>query len=657
MSKSPVQTYLETTTAAVSARVRSLFQKRNFAVFAHDVAMAALAFIVAFYLRLGAGAFDQLRHDIVIMALVFAAVAAVVYLFTGIFRHVWEYVSARDAYHLARTSAIVVMLFLPAWFLVTRLESMPRSLPVISGVLLAAFLAGPRLAYRLAQDHRLRGRAPGLPGVSTVLLVGAGPEAEQFVRAVDRDPSSPFAIVGMVTEQPARVGQVIHGVEVLGRDDELPTVIRDLAARDLKPHKLVIVRTDMDGEHIRSLLAVAQDNDCQLARVPAPTTVRNYNEHGEVDLSPRPIALEDLLGRPQMNLDRDAMAAMVAGKRVLVTGAGGSIGSELVRQIAQSNPARLTLLDHSEFNLYAIDMEARNTHPLLPITTVLADVRDGARVTEIFTREKPELVFHAAALKHVPMVETNPLEGLLTNVVGTRHVADACVAGGVKAMVLISTDKAVNPVNVMGASKRIAEIYCQACDLRRGDTRFITVRFGNVLGSTGSVVPLFQKQLEAGGPLTVTHRDVERFFMTTREAVELVLQAAALGQNRDDQGAIYVLDMGRPVKIMDLARQVIRLAGKVPEVDIPIVITGLRPGEKLYEELFRREEPPVGTDMAGVLLSRPRVADYALVATKVTALTEVCRRRETQSALNILNELVPELSQQPGPGPTLRVVS
>jgi O-antigen biosynthesis protein WbqV len=348
---------------------------------------------------------------------------------------------------------------------------------------------------------------------------------------------------------------------------------------------------------------------------------------------------------------------MIAGKRILVTGAGGSIGAELVRQIAANTPSRLTLLDYTEFNLYAIDLEIRTQHPQVPLSPVLADVRDATRLAEVFAKEKPELVFHAAALKHVPMVEINPLEGLLTNVVGTRHVADACVTAGVAAMVLISTDKAVNPVNVMGASKRIAEIYCQACDLRRGDTRFITVRFGNVLGSTGSVVPLFQKQLERGGPLTVTHREVERYFMTTHEAVELVLEAAALGRTRDDQGAVYVLDMGQPVKIIDLARQLIRLAGKVPDVDIPIAITGLRPGEKLYEELFRREEPPVGTDMPGVLLSRPRVTDYAVIASKLTVLAEACRRRDTAGVFALLHDLVPELAQHTGNGsPSLRVV-
>jgi O-antigen biosynthesis protein WbqV len=652
MTKPPPPTALSLGKAAVIARLRSLFQARNFIVFLHDVFMAGAAFAFAFYLRLGDRALDW-RHDIFIMALAFAGVAAVAYLYTGIFRHVWEYVSARDAYHIARTAALVVMLFLPVWFFITRLEAFPRSLPILSGVLLAAFLAGPRLAYRLAQDHGLRGRTPGLPGVSTVLVIGTGTEAEQFVRAVDRNPASPFAIVGMIGNDAGRIGQIIHGVEVLGRNDELPEIVRGLDARGLKPDKLVIVGTAMDGAEVQNLLAIAEKAGCQLVRVPTPTTLRPYDDEDE--FRPRPIALEDLLGRPQANLDRAAMAAMIAGRRVLITGAGGSIGSELARQIADAAPARLSLLDNSEFNLYSIDMEIRLRQPQLGVSTILADVRDATRLGEVFSREKPELVFHAAALKHVPMVEMNAVEGLLTNVIGTRHVADACVNGGVEVMVLISTDKAVNPVNVMGASKRIAEIYCQACDLGRGDTRFITVRFGNVLGSTGSVVPLFQKQLEAGGPLTVTHRDVERFFMTTHEAVELVLQAAALGRTRDDQGAIYVLDMGKPVKIIDLARQIIRLAGKVPDVDIPIAITGLRPGEKLFEELFRREEPPVGTDMAGVLLSRPQVVDYAIVASKLAVLAEACRRRDMPGALAVLHDLVPELTQSSST-PNLRIV-
>jgi O-antigen biosynthesis protein WbqV len=639
--------------AFAAALPRNLLRRRNIAVFTHDVAMAYVAFVGAFYLRIGPRMVEA-EPRVFKMAAAFAAVAALVYLFTGLYRHVWEYVSARDAFNVVRTAALVVLLFLPAWFFVTRLEGLPRSLPVISAILLATLLGGPRLAVRVIRDNPLQGRTRGTPGTSTVLLVGAGPEAEQFVRAVARDPSSPFTVVGMVTKNPSRVGQVIQGVEVLGMDGELPEVLADLEARDLKADKVVLVRRDIAGAEVRRLLAVAEAAGCQLARVPPPT-VRAYDSR-DGDLKPRPIAIEDLLGRPQQALDRAAMTAMLAGRRVLVTGAGGSIGAELVRQISDAAPAALTLVENSEYALYRIDQEMRG-RPGLKVAPLLADVRDPARLAEAFAATRPEVVFHAAAFKHVPLVEANPLEGLLTNAVGTRNVADACVAAGVGAMVLISTDKAVNPANVMGASKRLAEIYCQALDLRQNGTRFVTVRFGNVLGSAGSVVPLFQRQLEAGGPLTVTHPEIERYFMTVREAVELVLQAAALGLAGEDRGAIHVLDMGQPVKIVDLARQMIRLAGKVPDVDVRIAFIGLRPGEKLSEELFHGEEPPAPTPMAGVLLAHPRAVDHGIIAGKLTALAEACRRRDETAALALVRDLVPELNRaQPGGGPNLRLV-
>ena len=647
---SPVTFYRVVKAALAPRTPRNFFRRRTLAVFSHDVVMAYLAFVGAFYLRLGARGFEA-RPEIFQMAAAFALVAAVVYLFTGLYRHVWEYVSARDAFHVLQVTTAVVLLFLPAWFFITRLETLPRSLPVLSWVLLAVFLGGPRLAVRLARDHRLQVRAGG-PGASTILLVGAGPEAEHFIRAVTRDPQAPYTVVGMVTVNPTRIGQVIQGVEVLGHDADLPQIIAALELRELKPDKLVVVRRDIGGPQVQALLEVAQAAGCQLARVPPPTALRAYDapldpqtDVGKTDFKPRPIALEDLLGRPQLNLDRDAMVAMISGRRVLVTGAGGSIGAELVRQISDAAPASLTLLDHGEFNLYSVDLEVRSRRPHLAVEAVLADVRDGGRLAEVFARSRPELVFHAAALKHVPMVETNPIEGLLTNALGTRNVADACVAAHVATMVMISTDKAVNPSNVMGASKRAAEIYCQSCDLKGLGTRFITIRFGNVLGSAGSVVPLFQKQLADGGPLTVTHPTIERFFMTTGEAVELVLQAAALGQGRNDQGGIYVLDMGAPVRNIDLARQMIRLAGKVPDVDVKITIIGLRPGEKLFEELFHGEEPPAATDMAGVLLARPRTVDHAVISAQLTALDEACRHRDEATALSVLRDLVPELTR------------
>ncbi len=619
--------------------LRTFLQPRNLLVYGHDIVMAYAAFVGAFFLRLGPGFLDE-RPEVLYMAVVFAAVAAAAYLATGLYRHVWEYVSAKDAINILRTATIIVLFFMPAWFLVTRLENLPRSIPFISWLLLVMLLAGPRLVVRMARDRQVRGllrtEGRGIP----ILLIGAGPEAELFIRATTRHPGAGYDVVGMVTGRDDRLGQVIQGVEVLGREGDLVQVIADLERRGRKPEKLVLVRPGLDGGVVQRLFAVAEKTGCQLMRVPPPTDMRAY---GDEDVKPRPIVIADLLGRPQLQLDRAAMAEMIRGRRILITGAGGSIGSELVRQVSDFEPAHLTLFDHSEFNLYAVDMEARRRCPSLAITPRLGDVRDESRVRDVFALDRPDVVFHAAALKHVPMVELNPVEGVLTNAVGTRNVADACAANGVRAMVLISTDKAVNPANVMGASKRVAEIYCQAEDLRRAGTRFITVRFGNVLGSAGSVVPLFQKQLEDGGPLTVTHPEVERYFMTVREAVELVLEAAALGQGRSDEGAIYVLDMGAPVKIMDLAKQMIRLAGKTLGEGIDIEITGLRPGDKLSEELFQDQEPPMATDMAGILLARPRTVDYGIITAKLTALDRACRCGDEAAVLALVADLVPEL--------------
>lgn len=629
-------------------RLLSTFlQPRNLLVFGHDVVMAYAAFIAAFFLRLGPD-FLEGRFEVIYMAAVFAAVAAVTYLVTGLYRHVWEYVSAKDAANILRAATITVLFFMPAWFLVTRLENLPRSIPIISWLVLVMLLAGPRLIVRMLRDRHVRGLLNGSGEGTPILLIGAGVEAEHFIRAISLQGRSGYTVLGMVTARDDRVGQVIHGVDVIGRESELADIIAQLERKGRKPAKLVLARPDLEGARVQRLLNIAETARCQLMRIPPPADMRAF---GEEDIKPRPIAIEDLLGRPQTELNRDAMAALIRGRRVLITGAGGSIGSELARQVSEFEPSHLGLLDHSEFNLYEIDLEIRRRRPALHLTPFLGDVRDGARVRDIISRERPDVVFHAAALKHVPMVELNPVEGVLTNAIGTRNVADACAANDVRVMVVVSTDKAVNPANTMGASKRVAEMYCQAEDLRRTGTRFITVRFGNVLGSAGSVVPLFQKQLDAGGPLTVTHPEVERYFMTVREAVELVLEAAALGQSRHEEGAIYVLDMGAPVKIMDLAKQMIRLAGKVPGEDIQIEVTGLRPGDKLSEELFQDQEPPVATDMAGILLARPRTVDHAVLATKLGELESACRAGDEARTRKVLEDLVPELkppATQPG---------
>lgn len=631
--------------------ISSLFtQPRNLLVLLHDTAMAFFAVGVAFFLRLGFSMLDQVQ-TVLELAAIYAGLAFIVYLLTGLYRHVWAYVSFADGVNIVRSATAVAISFVPVMFLVTRLEAVPRSVPVIAWFVLIAFLAAPRLFYRLVKDQRFGFLATAQATRTPVLLIGAGDDAAHFIRATELDPNSRYRVVGLVTATAARVGQIIHGVEVLGLERDLEAVIARLTSRGRKPERLILARPETDREMLRTLLRIAQDAACTLATLPPPTDVQNYDES---PVAIRPVALEDLLGRPARSLDRTAMAGLIQGKRVLITGAGGSIGSELVRQIAAADPARVALLDHGEFNLYTIEMEVRQRWPDLEARPILADVRDRSRIEAVFEAERPDIVFHAAALKHVPMVEHNPLEGLATNALGTRTVADACLAHEVPEMVLISTDKAVNPANVMGAGKRLAELYCQAADISGKGTRFITVRFGNVLGSAGSVVPLFQKQLAAGGPLTVTHADIERYFMTIGEAVELVLQAAALGPGRNDQGAIYVLDMGAPVKIIDLARQIIRLAGKVPDDDIKIEVTGLRPGEKLYEELFHGQEPPVGTDMDGIMIARPRASAFDEIAARLDHLAEACQRQDEAAALTVLTELVPELDRPTSPSNTVK---
>jgi O-antigen biosynthesis protein WbqV len=453
--------------------------------------------------------------------------------------------------------------------------------------------------------------------------------------------------VGILSLKDGRVGRRIHDIDVLGGFNDLDAVVARLDRQGDKPQRMIITSDRIEGETVRALLDASARLGIALSRMPRVTDFKSGTPE---KLDVRPVDIEDLLFRPQTVLDRDAMRRLIAGRRVMVTGAGGTIGSELTRQISDFGPARLTLLDNSEFALYAIDRELAERHAELARSAILADVRDRARAVAAISRERPDLVFHAAALKHVPMVEDHPDEGVLTNVIGTRNVADACAEAGVAAMVLISTDKAVNPTSVMGATKRLAESFCQARDVvarRNGEkTRFLTVRFGNVLGSTGSVVPLFQHQLAKGGPLTVTDPAMTRYFMTVREAVELVLQASALGtQNGADaaaDGRIFVLDMGEPVKIVDLAKQMIRLAALKPDVDIKIEFTGIRPGEKLHEALFHDAEKVEPTRAKGIMLAAPRTADLAVISRALEELAETARAGRTEQTLGLLARLVPE---------------
>jgi FlaA1/EpsC-like NDP-sugar epimerase len=637
--------------------------RRALLAFLHDIAMAALSLVVSLYLRIGTDIVGYQSRLTAIYVVSFTLIAACVFLLTGLYRGIWRYASLPDLFNIARAVSLTLLAFLPVMFVLTRLEALPRSTLLIDWFVLVALLGAPRLAYRLFKDRGLdhvleRARHRSVP----VLLISAKDGADTFIREMMRNPRAAYRVVGVLADTPSRVGREIYRVPVLGTIDSLETVVARLDRRGKRPQKLIITAQNLPGDQVRRLLDRADALAIPLARLPKLTDFQRHLDNPEHAVEP--IALEDLLGRPQAVLDREGMAQLICGRRVLVTGAGGTIGAELARQIAAFAPGRLVLLDNGEFALYAIDMELRERFPQLGQIPLLRDVRERAQVDAVIAAERPEIVFHAAALKHLPMVEANPIEGVLTNIAGSRNVAEAARAFGVSVVVMVSTDKAVNPTSVMGATKRLAESFCQALDLHEArhavpGTRYVTVRFGNVLGSTGSVVPLFARQLAAGGPLTVTDPEVSRFFMTVREAVELVLQAAALSaapQTAEDRGQICVLDMGEPVKIVDLARQMIRLAGLRPDRDVEIAFIGLRPGEKLHEELFHRAEPLMPTRSPAIRLAAPRTADYAMLARSIDELEENARARREERTLQLLARLVPEY-RRTASGPSAAVAS
>ena len=618
---------------------------RGWVAYGHDIFMAAASFPLALYLRMGDDLWTQPVDVMTAAGLFFTAETALIFYVMGLYRGVWRYASINDLLAITKAVTLAVRIFLIAMFAWVRLEDFPRSLFAIQWILLIGMLGGPRFVHRILKDRRapslsIDGRDDRIP----VLLAGAGDEAELFIRSLAASERAEYRVVGLLSERANRVGQFIRGIEVIGTVGDLAKAAARFEGTPDQPRRVVLTRSNMDGEVVRGLLADAERLGLNLARLPRMTDFKD----GLTDkVALRPVAVEDLLGRPQTPLDRDAMAALVKGRRVLVTGAGGSIGAELARQICQLAPAAVVLLDLSEFALYEIDQELSRAYPEITRIPVMADVRDAGQITRVFAEHAPELVFHAAARKHVPLVEDNKAEGLDTNALGTFCVARAARAAGTLAMVMISTDKAVNPTSVMGVSKRLAEIVCQAMDVEgrgTGGTRYITVRFGNVLGSTGSVVPLFERQLAAGGPLTVTDPKMTRYFMTIREAVELVLSASALGVKSDADGRIFVLDMGKPVKIVDLARQMIRLAGLVPDEDVKIEFTGIRPGEKLYEEIFHGEEAPVPTVQPGVLLATPRLVAMTEVEAAFKQLADACRAGDLETAGAIVADLVPEFT-------------
>ncbi|WP_432654021.1 polysaccharide biosynthesis protein [Sinorhizobium fredii] len=632
------------------------------ALYVADLGSAGVALAVALLLRYGfaeLSARPETASVLLWSGAQYIAICAFVFPLSGLYSRNWKYGSISDLLIILRAVLVTSLLLISLLFFSTRLVDMPRTVVPMQSLLLIAFLAAARLSFRaeeipLARPVFKNGRNKGADEHHVpLLLVGAGDAAELYLRALARDPNATHVPVACLDKNADQIGMSLRGVPIAGRVEDFEQVVAELEQINKRPRHVVFTEAPANfGETASDALLQSADRlGIAVSRLSQLTELKHAKGDNPYEL--RSIELTDLLERPQAALDCEAIARLVRGRRVLITGAGGSIGSELTTQVAACEPAEIVLVDNSEYNLYSIDMTLTETFPKLSPSSYLCSVRRSQRVEEIFKRHRPELVFHAAALKHVPMVQMNPCEGVLTNVIGTMNVANAAKKYGTLAMVQVSTDKVVNSTSVMGGTKRLAELYCQALDLDGLQTgkgpRFMTVRFGNVLGSSGSLIPLFKRQLARGGPLTVTDPCMTRFFMTIREAVELTLQASAYGFEKQlGQGEIFVLDMGEPVKIVDIARRMIRLAGFTPDQDIEIKIIGCRPGEKLYEELFDESDKRTTSPVPGVLGAVPEPIPLSTLRDAFTRLQRYAERGNDPAVGAVMRELLPRYEHDAG---------
>lgn len=623
----------------------------------HDAIIAAASFYLAYVIIFGwTGA--QFVPGVMEKVAAFTAISVGMFYFFSLNSGSWRYASIPDLLAIVKSAASSILVYTLALFIINRADNLPRSAPILLFVFLVTGLSTPRLLVRL---YRESGGASWLFGARSaqqpsrhVLLYGLNDNAESFIRNARRQDGPSIEVVGIIDRDASNTARQVQGRKVLGDITNLERIVADSAAKDRPIRELIICDQHLTPSELGFLVERASQTGLAISRLPDMSSRREISENHVIDTNP--IHLSDLLGRPEVKIDTVEVARLIDGKCILLTGAGGSIGSELARQIASFNPRHLVLADNSEYLLYKVDIELREKFRDLQVSAFVADVRDRERIMTLFKALKPEVVFHAAALKHVPLVEDNPIEAIKTNVLGTQNVADAAARFHSRAFVMISTDKAVNPTNIMGATKRAAEAYCQGLDLRSEHTRFKTVRFGNVIGSNGSVVPRFQEQISRGGPVTVTHPEIIRFFMSIPEAVRLVLQASGHGlRAQAERGKILVLDMGKPVRIADLAQRMIQLAGLRPNVDIEIVYTGLRPGEKLYEELFDDNEIAVSVPEHGYSIATPRTTNEKILERLINDLRTTTEAQDSEAAVKLLRHIVPEYSapelvapQQPG---------
>jgi FlaA1/EpsC-like NDP-sugar epimerase len=609
--------------------ISSVFNRRRLVVFFLDILLIGVAFISAFLLRFDfkiPAEFSALFNHGLLVALI---VKPVVFLLSGLYRSLWRYASLQDGVEIAKVVTASSVIFGFILMYLRHFAPYPRSIFILDWFLLFALLAASRLVWRVYRETVIIPRT-GKTGQST-FIVGAGEAGSLLLKEIRRQQDSMFTVVGFVDDDPQKIGMKLHGVTVLGTTNQLAGLISSYSVQDV-----IIAIPTAAGKTMRDIIKSCEHCKVRFKTLPAINDIIE----GRISISQiKDVDISDLLGRDSVSLDQGAINTYLAGKRVMVTGAAGSIGSEICRQVARFNPAKLVLLDSAETPLYQIEKELSETFPDLRLAPILADIRQDKRLDFVFETFMPEVIFHAAAYKHVPMIEYNPVEAVTNNVQGTRGLAEKASHFGVKNFVMISTDKAVNPTNIMGASKRAAELFVQALS-RKSTTNFTTVRFGNVLGSNGSVIPLFREQISAGGPVTVTHPEVVRYFMTIPEASQLVLQAGCIGNG----GEIFVLDMGEPVRIVDLAEELISLSGLTPYEDIDIIFTGLRPGEKLFEELLLAGEGVKPTQHEKIKVLEPVEYDLDAITVALDHLTAAAAVADSLGVVQGLQRLVPEFT-------------
>ena len=595
-----------------------------------DIILITLSVYLAFLLRFDGKIPSQYFEGTLGATIILALIACLpVFYFSRLYSFSWSYVSTKELVSLANAVTLSFLLLGASLFILrdqSIFQGFPRSILIISYFLVFIFSGGIRFAKRVY----LQSFKKGTEGRTRTLIVGAGDVGEQILRNILTSKDTPYLPIGFVDDSPAKKGVAIHGLEVLGKIEDIPKI-----ADKREIEELIIALPTAGSDAIKR--AVESGREAGLKKIKTiPSMIEIIS--GEVSLGNlREVQVEDLLGREPIEIKTKAIGAFIKEKIVLITGAAGSVGSELSRQIAKFKPSLLLLLDQDETGIFNILKELENKFPYLRTKSLIVDITDEKKINKIFNEIKPNIVFHAAAYKHVPLMETHFDEAVKNNVSGTKIIAEAALKNNTEKFIFISTDKAVNPTSVMGATKRVGEMICQNLN-QKNQTKFISVRFGNVLDSRGSVIPIFRDQIRRGGPVEVTHPEMKRYFMVISEACLLVMQAAQMGQG----GEVFVLNMGKPIKITDLAERMIQLSGLIPGKDIQIVYTGLRPGEKLYEELLTDKEVSLPTHHPKIRIARVEMFDHKMLLDRIDLLIRNVYLLSNQDVIDLFKELVPE---------------